>query len=328
MPRMLWAALWPATWRRAPGLPGKGRRIQAVQISDVLPVPQAADGDTSPVHRDEAWNCIGWQSSTCTMPEAMRRCTCSRWRLPPMHKQKACCRISRKVSFAACIAEGGRRQGVLFEPTQDPGFWQGLLRLVRGRHHYHGTSGELRATTTPVLRQLLGSTGGSPATFANRDNVLAGQEVGRAAAAVYGDRLAFKLFRRLEAGISPGLELEGYLTEHGFAHVPALAGTLAYTGPTAMSSPGHAYVVLTQSGRCLAVYTGRAGALFRARGSLAEQPDRVEVHAAILVAGFACPRARRDAGRRLLSFLGLMSSQPRAGTADCRVAPGAGSGPR
>jgi maltokinase len=41
---------------------------------------------------------------------------------------------------------------------------------------------------------------------------------------VFGDRLVLKVFRRLEPGINPDLEITRFLTEHGFANVPRLAG--------------------------------------------------------------------------------------------------------
>lgn len=41
---------------------------------------------------------------------------------------------------------------------------------------------------------------------------------------VFGDELILKVFRRVEPGINPDLEISRFLTEHGFAHVPGLAG--------------------------------------------------------------------------------------------------------
>jgi maltokinase len=41
---------------------------------------------------------------------------------------------------------------------------------------------------------------------------------------VFGDDLALKVYRRLEPGINPDLEITRFLTEHGFTHVPALRG--------------------------------------------------------------------------------------------------------
>jgi maltokinase len=47
---------------------------------------------------------------------------------------------------------------------------------------------------------------------------------------VFGDALTLKIYRRVEAGINPELELLRFLTKHEFANVPALAGWYEYTG--------------------------------------------------------------------------------------------------
>jgi maltokinase len=41
---------------------------------------------------------------------------------------------------------------------------------------------------------------------------------------VFGDALILKVFRRVEPGINPDLEISRFLTEHGFPHTPGLAG--------------------------------------------------------------------------------------------------------
>src|SRR4051794_6519968 len=41
---------------------------------------------------------------------------------------------------------------------------------------------------------------------------------------VYGDELILKVFRRLEPGINPDLEISRFLTEKGFDRIPGLAG--------------------------------------------------------------------------------------------------------
>ena len=51
---------------------------------------------------------------------------------------------------------------------------------------------------------------------------------------VYGDRLILKLFRRIEPGINPDLEIGLQLTERaGFKRVPQVAGAFEYLGPGA-----------------------------------------------------------------------------------------------
>src|SRR3954468_21227396 len=47
---------------------------------------------------------------------------------------------------------------------------------------------------------------------------------------VFDDELILKVFRRLEAGINPELEMLRFLTEHGFPNVAALGGWYAYSG--------------------------------------------------------------------------------------------------
>jgi trehalose synthase-fused probable maltokinase len=47
---------------------------------------------------------------------------------------------------------------------------------------------------------------------------------------VFDEELILKVYRRLEAGINPELELLRFLTEHGFENIPQLAGWYAYAG--------------------------------------------------------------------------------------------------
>jgi maltokinase len=47
---------------------------------------------------------------------------------------------------------------------------------------------------------------------------------------VFDDELILKLFRRLEAGINPELEMLRFLTEHGFDRIPQLGGWYQYSG--------------------------------------------------------------------------------------------------
>ena len=48
---------------------------------------------------------------------------------------------------------------------------------------------------------------------------------------VLGDEQILKLYRRLEAGVNPELELVRFLTERGFENIARLTGWFAYSGP-------------------------------------------------------------------------------------------------
>src|SRR4051812_45242797 len=47
---------------------------------------------------------------------------------------------------------------------------------------------------------------------------------------VFDEELILKVFRRLEPGINPELEMLRFLTEHGFANIASLGGWYAYSG--------------------------------------------------------------------------------------------------
>jgi trehalose synthase-fused probable maltokinase len=47
---------------------------------------------------------------------------------------------------------------------------------------------------------------------------------------VFDDELILKVFRRLEPGINPELEMLRFLTEHGFPNIPPLGGWYSYSG--------------------------------------------------------------------------------------------------
>src|SRR5205823_7648429 len=47
---------------------------------------------------------------------------------------------------------------------------------------------------------------------------------------VFDAELILKVFRRLEPGVNPELEMLRFLTEHGFANIASLGGWYAYSG--------------------------------------------------------------------------------------------------
>ena len=111
---------------------------------------------------------------------------------------------------------------MLFEASADPRFAGALLELVERRRRVRGQRGELIATAVPAWRGLRGDRE-SPceprALKAEQSN----------SSIVYGDRLILKLFRMLDPGVNPDLEIGRMLDAHAhFAHTPPLAGWLEY----------------------------------------------------------------------------------------------------
>lgn len=112
-------------------------------------------------------------------------------------------------------------EGVLYDALWDKSFSLGLLGAIANHRHFTGWNGDIEASPTHAFRHLLPSVEevDEPAIMkAEQSNT----------SVVYGNRLILKLFRRLEEGINPDLEVGRFLTERGFAHIPPVAGALEY----------------------------------------------------------------------------------------------------
>jgi trehalose synthase-fused probable maltokinase len=77
---------------------------------------------------------------------------------------------------------------------------------------------------TPTLAELL--PGGADEAGGLDERVLAVEQSN--SAAVLGDRLFLKIYRLLEPGTNPEVEVSAFLTSAGFPHSPALAGAITY----------------------------------------------------------------------------------------------------
>ncbi|MEI7770902.1 MAG: maltose alpha-D-glucosyltransferase, partial [Chloroflexales bacterium] len=118
----------------------------------------------------------------------------------------------------------GREPGVLFDPLGERVFSSALLDLICGRRRLRGArGGELSATPARALRGLLGDA--DPAGL--EPSVLRGEQSN--SSVNFGGRLIMKLFRKIESGLNPDLEIGRYLTdERGFTHMPPVAGAIEY----------------------------------------------------------------------------------------------------
>jgi maltose alpha-D-glucosyltransferase / alpha-amylase len=112
--------------------------------------------------------------------------------------------------------------GILYDAFVSASFCKALLDLVWHRRRLRGAQGEIEPARTPSLRRILGE-GVLPAPVPTRVER-------RNSSVVYGDKLILKLFRRLESGANPEIELGGLLTARAFPHAPALAGSIDYRG--------------------------------------------------------------------------------------------------
>jgi len=108
--------------------------------------------------------------------------------------------------------------GLLYDPLVDPAFDRLLLDLIERGIRFRGDQGDLVGLAAPILGELRGTGDLEPS--------LLGAEQSNTSLR-FGDRLVLKVFRRLEAGINPDLEIGRFLTEQTtFRNSPRVAGSL------------------------------------------------------------------------------------------------------
>jgi predicted trehalose synthase len=107
----------------------------------------------------------------------------------------------------------------LADALDDPNVGRAFVSLIARGGRVAGEKGELRGAATAVFPPDL------PTTVDVRR--LEGEQSNTSL--VLGDRLVFKIFRRLAPGLNPELEVTRFLTERTrFRHTPRLAGWLEY----------------------------------------------------------------------------------------------------
>ncbi len=190
---------------------GKARGILSARIADAVPVPY--DDATSYVALIRVEYAIG-EPETYVLPLA--------------------CRPGGLVGYHARGAEDGiiarlrpevgvtSEEWVLYDAFRDERFPEALLDVIT-RRSLEGITGRTTTVRTSAFPQILGP------TMAMRDPSISLVEQSNTSV-LYGDRLMLKLYRRIEAGPNPDVEVGRFLTEKGFAHVPALAGAVEYRG--------------------------------------------------------------------------------------------------
>jgi maltose alpha-D-glucosyltransferase/alpha-amylase len=127
------------------------------------------------------------------------------------------------IAEVSLVGKSGQKRGIVCDSTADLRFERLLLDVIERRRRVKGDQGEMSSVLTRSYRSLRGE-GGAPLPR----NVRADQAN---SSIVYGDRLMLKLFRRLDEGINPDLEVGRFLAGKGFTGAPELAGALEYQAP-------------------------------------------------------------------------------------------------
>ncbi|MEO8745286.1 MAG: maltose alpha-D-glucosyltransferase [Candidatus Dormiibacterota bacterium] len=188
---------------------GKARKVKSATISDVVPVPGApgvayltavvityADGDPDTYQMPIAY------ANSVEAPHILER-----W---------------PRSGIASVRVKGEPASGLLYDALGPPAFAEAVLGAIARRRRATGDRGVAMGATTRAFARLRG-----PETIRLEAAISVAEQSNNSV--VFGERLILKVFRRLEEGVNPELEVGRFLTEKTeFTHIAPLAGSLEY----------------------------------------------------------------------------------------------------
>ncbi|HET9781607.1 MAG TPA: maltose alpha-D-glucosyltransferase [Candidatus Dormibacteraeota bacterium] len=188
---------------------GKARRVKSATVNDVVSVPGAegnsyltsivvayADGDPDVYMLPIAY------ANPAEAPHILERWPHS--------------------AIAWVRNHGEDSRGLLYDALGPPNFAEALLGAIARRRRATGGSGTLIGSTTRAFASLRG-----PETVRLEAQLSVAEQSNNSV--IFGERLMLKVFRRLEEGVNPELEVGRFLTEKTtFSQIAQLAGSLEY----------------------------------------------------------------------------------------------------
>lgn len=116
-------------------------------------------------------------------------------------------------------------EGILYDGVYSEELHKDLFWLIAGRHTIKGIYGHLAAYPGRFFRKMKGE-----GILSEKTHVLKAEQSNTSI--LYGNRFFFKLFRRLDEGINPDLEIGKFLTERAyFKNIAPFAGAIEYRRP-------------------------------------------------------------------------------------------------
>ena len=125
------------------------------------------------------------------------------------------------AAIARLTFKDREEEGIVFDAFVDEGFAESLLVGIARHRRRKGLGGDLVASRTHSFQQIRGLGEGRLSS-----SVLKAEQSNTSIQ--FGDRFILKMFRRIQPGVNPDLEIGRFLTERKFRHVPSVAGAIEY----------------------------------------------------------------------------------------------------
>ncbi len=192
---------------------GKAKSIRSTTITDVLPLRLSDDADEVNIVLLRV-DYLQDEPETYFLPLAFA----SGDRAAQMINERS----PVLVAHVQVVCDEKVEEGVLYDAFGEEQFSRALLETIGSRRRHSSLAGKLHGRPGRQFRSLRGAVN-EPLPV----RALAVEQSN--SSIVFGNRLVLKLFRRLEEGINPDLELGTFLTDKArFAHVAPTAGALEY----------------------------------------------------------------------------------------------------
>src|SRR4051794_28497473 len=262
-------------WFRA-----KAKTIVSIQVTDVVPFPES-----------ESWLLVldfHYQAGD------------SESYLLPLSLAAGQEEVFSAEPLAILEVEGHGR--LLYSALANPKFRDALLSAVANSRSYKGRVGEFRARTTEL-----------PPGMTVNLNVQLDSSVSRAeqsnSSIIFGDQFIAKLFRKVEPGINPDIEIGTFLTEHGFANTPAVLGTLEYSGLGGTYAAGILQRFVPNQGDAWGYTLESLGSFFERALSRNERPGAISNEHPLLFAQRQVPQDVRELLGEYLDYAVLLGKR-------------------
>lgn len=195
---------------------GKVRTIREVEIKEVIPVPVWDEGPEV-VHGSD------WETSVyVTLLDVQYLDSEPELYVLPVAVARGAEgeRVLAELPHAVVARLDAEEPCVLLDAMWDPSFCSKLLTAMAGSESFAGENGKLIASTLVNLTQEIGDSCPTPSlSKADQSNT----------SVVFGDRYFIKLFRKMEPGVNPDLEIGRFLSDRQqFPHSPKVLGYMEY----------------------------------------------------------------------------------------------------